>query len=100
MMTDPELLMRQKNIEEKVRKTVQEKERKRIADAELNESGRSGVPEAPVTPSAPPIGGAGTAIKVATQCYHRNSIDMYTSFSPRGKQTTPGSLCAWSSHPT
>ena len=31
--------MRQKNIEEKVRKTVQEKERKRIADAELNESG-------------------------------------------------------------
>ena len=55
--------MRQKNIEEKVRKTVQEKERKRIADAELNESGRSGVPEAPVTPSAPPIGGAVTAIK-------------------------------------
>ena len=55
--------MKHERLEEKVRKTVQEKERKRIAEAEMDMKDRSGVTEEPATPSAPPIGGAVTAIK-------------------------------------
>ena len=55
--------MKHERLEEKVRKTVQEKERKRIAEAEMDVKDRSGVAEEPATPSAPPMGGAVTAIK-------------------------------------